>query len=379
MVTAVAWVVAGGYMWRVYVLSNQATGNSVMVFDRAADGRLTPGGTFPTGGLGTDGVTNPLDPLTSQGSLALSESHRFLFAVDAGSNEVSVLAVDDEKLTPVDRVASGGAVPVSVTIRHNLVYVLHRGDPTVGDANVTGFTVDPDGKLSSLSGSTQMLVGGPNDFPARVGFTPDGTHLVVTETGNNRDREQPGRPAPDRRRRLRRTTGQERIQWRRAVRLHLRQARRPNRLRGGRQRDVILSPRSRRPAYGHQRIGAHNAGSSVLGGHQQHRRPALRLRLERGQWLDLRLPHRQRGGPEPAGSQRSDRCHGRLPGCHRQCRERRLKVPVRRHRGLQRDRRGTGDLQRNEHQRVPDRTRRQPHPLPAVQGLAPGTQGIVAV
>lgn len=126
-----------------------------------------------------------MDPLTSQGSLALSESHRFLFAVDVGSNEVSVLAVDDEKLTPVDRVTSGGAVPVSVTIRHNLVYVLHRGDPTVGDANVTGFTVDPDGKLSPLPGSTQMLVGGPNDFPAQARFTPDGTHLVVTETGNN--------------------------------------------------------------------------------------------------------------------------------------------------------------------------------------------------
>lgn len=28
----------------VYVMSNQATGNSVTVFDRAADGRLTQGG-----------------------------------------------------------------------------------------------------------------------------------------------------------------------------------------------------------------------------------------------------------------------------------------------------------------------------------------------
>src|SRR5882672_12772725 len=36
----------------VYILSNQDTGNSVTVFDRAANGGLTRLATYPTGGLG---------------------------------------------------------------------------------------------------------------------------------------------------------------------------------------------------------------------------------------------------------------------------------------------------------------------------------------
>ncbi len=169
----------------VYLMSNQATGNSVTVFDRAADGGLTLKGTFPTGGLGAGGVTDPLDSLLSQGSLALSDDHRFLFTVDAGSNEVSVLAVEAERLAPVDRVSSGGTLPVSVTVHKNLLYVLHRGDPALGDSTVTGFTVDARGKLSALPDSTQALIGGPNAAPAQVRFTPDGTALVVTERTNN--------------------------------------------------------------------------------------------------------------------------------------------------------------------------------------------------
>ncbi len=61
----------------VYVMSNQATGNSVTIFDRAADGSLTQGGTFPTGGLGGGSVTNPIDSLFSQGSLVLSKDPWF--------------------------------------------------------------------------------------------------------------------------------------------------------------------------------------------------------------------------------------------------------------------------------------------------------------
>src|SRR5260221_11964539 len=39
----------------VYTMTNAPNGNAVLVFNQAADGTLTPGGTFPTGGLGTGG------------------------------------------------------------------------------------------------------------------------------------------------------------------------------------------------------------------------------------------------------------------------------------------------------------------------------------
>ncbi|HEX8158878.1 MAG TPA: beta-propeller fold lactonase family protein [Solirubrobacteraceae bacterium] len=169
----------------LYVMSNQATGNSVTVFARAADGSLTQGKTFPTGGLGIGSLNDPNDSLTSQGSLILSPDQRFLFAVNAGSNEVSTLAIDGDELVAVDRVPSGGTTPVSVTMRDNLLYVLHRGDATIGDSNVSGFTIAANGKLSALAGSTQRLTGGPGAAPAEVHFTPDGTQLVVTERTNN--------------------------------------------------------------------------------------------------------------------------------------------------------------------------------------------------
>ncbi|MGH3818334.1 MAG: lactonase family protein, partial [Pseudonocardiaceae bacterium] len=167
----------------VYVLNNQDTGNSVTVFDRAADGGLTRIGTFPTGGLGAgNSITNQAaaDPLNSQGALALSADQRFLFAVDAGSNEISVLAIQGTTLVPVDRVPSGGTRPTSVTVHQNLLYVVNNREGTIA-----GFTVAHDGKLFPLAGSTQTLIGGPNATPGQIQFTPDGTGLVVTEIRNN--------------------------------------------------------------------------------------------------------------------------------------------------------------------------------------------------
>lgn len=69
--------------------------------------------------------------------------------------------------------------PVSVTVHQHLLYVLNSTDGTV-----TGFTVNTDGKLRALAGSTQTLIGGTAAGPAQVEFSPDGTQLVVTERDN---------------------------------------------------------------------------------------------------------------------------------------------------------------------------------------------------
>ena len=69
----------------VYTMSNAATGNAVLVFRRAANGSLTPAASVPTGGLGVG------RGLGNQNAVVLSDDRRWLFAVNAGSNDVSTL------------------------------------------------------------------------------------------------------------------------------------------------------------------------------------------------------------------------------------------------------------------------------------------------
>jgi 6-phosphogluconolactonase (cycloisomerase 2 family) len=167
----------------VYVLTNQVS-NAVAAFDRAPDGTLTAAGTFSTGGAGNP-VAQPgdpaTDPLASQGALILSDDKQFLFAVNAGSNEISVLSIGKDALTLVDKVSSGGVRPISLTVHENLLYVLNEG----GTPNITGFTVSDTGELTPLPGSTRPLTAGSAADPAEVSFNPDGSLLVVTEKAAN--------------------------------------------------------------------------------------------------------------------------------------------------------------------------------------------------
>src|SRR5438034_3587025 len=95
----------------VYTLTNQVGGNAVAVFARGADGRLTAAGTVSTGGTGTGAS------LGSQSAVALSDDGRWLFAVNAGSNDVSVFSVSPGGgLALASRTASGGTLPISLTV-----------------------------------------------------------------------------------------------------------------------------------------------------------------------------------------------------------------------------------------------------------------------
>jgi 6-phosphogluconolactonase (cycloisomerase 2 family) len=157
----------------VFTLTNAAGGNAVVAFDRADDGALTPAGTYATGGLGSG------KGLGSQGALALSSDHRWLFVVNAGSADLSVFAVDRSGLQLTDRVPSGGDLPISLTYHDDLLYVLNAG----GVANISGFRFD-DGHLRPITGSTRRL-SQDNPGPAEVQFSPSGAILAVTEKATN--------------------------------------------------------------------------------------------------------------------------------------------------------------------------------------------------
>jgi 6-phosphogluconolactonase (cycloisomerase 2 family) len=112
----------------------------------------------------------------------LDQGHQFLFAVNAGSNQISVLQITPTGLDLVDVVDSGGIRPISLTIHDDLLYVLNEG----GTPNITGFTVGGDGTLTPLADSTQPLIGDTAADPAEVSFNHDGSLLVVTEKAGNR-------------------------------------------------------------------------------------------------------------------------------------------------------------------------------------------------
>ena len=158
----------------VYTITNQVAGNAVAVFARSADGTLTAAGTFATGGAGTGAG------LGSQGAVTLSDDGRLLFAVNAGSNDVSVFQVDPQGLSLVSRTPSGGTLPISVTVHRNVAYVLNGG----GAGNIMGFTIEHDGELAAIAGSTQSL-SSTTAGPAEVSFSADGRQLVVSEKGTS--------------------------------------------------------------------------------------------------------------------------------------------------------------------------------------------------
>jgi len=159
----------------VYTMTNASGNNEVVYFDRDEDGILTKAGAISTQGAGSGGG---LDPLGSQGALVLSEDHRWLLAVNGGSNEISVFRVLPQGLLFVDKVDSGGAFPVSLTVFHDLVYVLNAG----ASPNITGFYLNHRGRLVHLDDSTRSL--GAGGF-AQVEFDPQGRRLVITDKANN--------------------------------------------------------------------------------------------------------------------------------------------------------------------------------------------------
>lgn len=162
----------------VYVLGNQSGDNTVTVFHRVENGSLTWIGQVSTHGLGSGGAN---DPLGSQGALALGAAGHLLFAVNAGSNELSVLSIDEDGVRFADKASSGGERPISVTVHGNLAYVLNAG----GTPNISGFFVSPSGRLHPISNSTRMLAGGAKAGPAGIRFSPDGGLLLVTEKSTN--------------------------------------------------------------------------------------------------------------------------------------------------------------------------------------------------
>jgi len=172
----------------VFVQTDNLAGNQVVAYDRADNGSLTPDGTYDTGGLGGQLTGSVVDHLASQGSLTYDPGNAVLYAVNAGSNTVSVFAVRGDRLALRQVVSSGGASPVSVAVHGDLVYVLNAEN----GGSVQGY-VNFFGHLFAIPGSNRPLGLDPTaapqyvNTPGQVAFSPNGAQLIVTTKANGND------------------------------------------------------------------------------------------------------------------------------------------------------------------------------------------------
>src|SRR6185437_717798 len=167
-----------------YTTTNDPNGNGVIVFRRHRDGTLTQGPTVPTGGTGIAAQPPFTFPIVdSSGSIAQARNGRLLFVVNDGDNTITSFRTDGGWLRRVDRVSSGGVLPVSLTTHGHLLYAVNEMS-----SSIAGFYFSDDGRLFSIPGSEQLLSplfpsgpGAPGAVAAQIGFSPDGGTLVVTD------------------------------------------------------------------------------------------------------------------------------------------------------------------------------------------------------
>ena len=162
-----------------YVDGNTAAANTIDGYARHADGSLTAmaGSPFAAGGAGLGAG------LASQGAIQATQDGRYLLAVDAGSNQISVLRVTAGGVPVLagQPVSSGGIKPVSVAVSPSgLVYVANSG---TGGSNYTGFRLGFNGSLAPVPDSTYAVPDGSG--LGDVFFNAFGNHLIGTRTGTS--------------------------------------------------------------------------------------------------------------------------------------------------------------------------------------------------
>jgi 6-phosphogluconolactonase (cycloisomerase 2 family) len=171
----------------VYVQTDNLSGNSVVAYRRNVDGTLTQADEYATGGLGGALDGSVVDHLASQGSLTYDRGSGLLYAVNAGSNTITVFRAHGDTLHRIQIVPSGGTFPVSVAVHDHLVYVLNARD----GGSVQGY-VQVAGHLFPIPAWHRSLGLDPTETPeftstpGQVAFTPDGSKLIVT-TKNNKN------------------------------------------------------------------------------------------------------------------------------------------------------------------------------------------------
>ena len=162
----------------VFVMTNAADRNEVISFRRASQmARYKKATDLQPAGVA---VVVTMIRWNHKVLFNLSQDHTLLFAVNAGSGEISVFRVHGSDLSLADKKLSGGSEPNAIAQHGHLVYVLNAG----GSSNVVGFRVNEDGRLSQIPHSLSFLSTNTSGA-ASLAFSPNGQFLVITERETN--------------------------------------------------------------------------------------------------------------------------------------------------------------------------------------------------
>jgi lactonase family protein with 7-bladed beta-propeller len=193
----------------VYVQSNIGAPdgqNSILAYQRDADGRLTKIGEYPTGGTGVHPIESTiptlpttLGPLDSDQEMLLSKDGRHFFAVNGGSDTIAAFDVKgDGSLVPVkgSPYPCGGVNPSSlgfaddekILVVVNKDYDLTRPgfDVSKRAPNYTTFRVNGNGRLervtkSDVSAGAGGGLGPGNPVPTQALVVPGGRIVFDTD------------------------------------------------------------------------------------------------------------------------------------------------------------------------------------------------------
>lgn len=162
----------------LYSATNNPKGNAVVWFRRAANGTISQKGTVKTGGKGIAAQQPFGFPIEdSSGSIALTSDGKILFVPNAGDNTISAFEITAKGPKLVDRVTSGGILPVSLTIHKNMLYILNEVSGTI-----FGYRFTKTGFMTPIVNSEQALsTVGNLGVSAQIGFDPSGKTLVVSQ------------------------------------------------------------------------------------------------------------------------------------------------------------------------------------------------------
>ncbi|KAI4863361.1 hypothetical protein F4820DRAFT_377951 [Hypoxylon rubiginosum] len=178
----------------VYLLTNDAN-NAVVALPIDEDGALAAGTITPSGGAGSntiDGTTmKPAQPdaLVSQSSLTIAGNH--IFAVNAGSNSLSMLSISKNDPTKLTLVGQPAAVPaefpntVAASIKNKLACVGASG--AVAGISCASFSKTGLGAMDALRpidlGQSTPPVG-PTNTVSQAFFSEDESTLFTTVKGD---------------------------------------------------------------------------------------------------------------------------------------------------------------------------------------------------